>query len=75
MSEPHTDPLRYYARPGPMTDLSAHAALLEDLPTEISALSEVVQGSLLHIFWAERYGIELPDERKQEVQLRSAAEM
>jgi hypothetical protein len=75
MSEPHTDPLEYYARPGPMTDLSAHAALLEDLPTEISALSEVVQGNLLHIFWAERYGIELSDERKQEVQLRSAAEM
>jgi len=75
MSDPSTDPLQYYAQPGPMTDLTAHAALLEDLPTGISALAEVVQGNLLHIFWAERYGVELSDARKQEVQIRPAAEM
>jgi hypothetical protein len=75
MPDLHTDPLQYYAQPGPMTDLSAHAAWLEDLPVEISALAEVVQGNLLHIFWAERYGVELSDARKQEVQIRPAAEM
>ncbi len=29
---------------------------------------------LVHIFWAERYGLSLPEERKQEVALRSVAE-
>jgi hypothetical protein len=34
----------------------------------------VVQGLLIHIFWAERYGLKLPEERKeQEVNLRGVA--
>jgi hypothetical protein len=58
-----------------MTDPGEYADLLEDVPAEISALCQVVQGLLLHIFWAERYGAELTEERKQEVNLRSAASM
>jgi hypothetical protein len=30
-----------------------------------------VQGTTIHVFWAERYGIVLPAERRDEVQLRS----
>ncbi len=62
--------LRYYATPGPMTDPGAHAPLFDDLPTDLPALVEVIQGFMVHIFWAEAYGLELPDERKEEVQLR-----
>jgi len=65
--------LDYYARPGLMTDPKEHAHLFENLPTEIPALCELVQGILLHIFWAERYGVTLSEERKQEVQIRSVA--
>jgi hypothetical protein len=43
------------------------------LPTEISELVQVVQGLLLHIFWAERYGEALSEARKREVQLRPVA--
>jgi hypothetical protein len=68
-----TDPLEYYACPELMTDPGEQARLLDGLPSEIPALCQVVQGLLLHIFWAERYGVKLSDERKQEVQIRSVA--
>ena len=64
----------YYASPGPMTDPGECAHLFDGLPTEISALVEVVQGLLIHIFWAERYGLQLPKEREErEVNLRGVA--
>jgi hypothetical protein len=68
------DSLEYYARPGPMTDLRDQADLFRDLPTAIPALCQVVQGVLLHIFWAERYGVKLSEERKQEVNIRPVAQ-
>ena len=73
MSPSSTDPLAYYACPGLMTDPKEHAPLFEGLPTEIPLLVEVVQGLLLHIFWAEQYGVALSEERKGEVQLRFIA--
>gem|GEM_PF-71644 len=69
------NPLEYYARPGLMTDPKEHAELFEGLPTEISALSQTVQGVLIHVFWAERYGVTLSDEREEEVNIRSVADM
>jgi hypothetical protein len=65
----------YYAGPGLMTDPGEHADLLEYLPTEIPALCQVVQGLLLHVFWAERYGVELSEERQREVEIRRVSEM
>ncbi|MBN1935425.1 MAG: ClbS/DfsB family four-helix bundle protein [Anaerolineae bacterium] len=66
------DPLVYYACPGPMTNPRRFARLFDRLPTDIPGLVKVVQGLMLHIFWAERYGVSLSDERKTEVQTRSA---
>ncbi len=66
--------LAYYASPGIMTDPGQVATLLDDLPTSISELCGVVQGLLVHIFWAERYGIVLPEARKQEVSLRALSD-
>jgi hypothetical protein len=65
-----TDLLNYYAQPGSMTDPQDQVHLLADLPTDISSLVKVVQGVMVHIFWAERYGLTLSDERKDEVNLR-----
>ncbi len=65
-----TDLLNYYAQPGPMTDPQDRAHLLRDLPRDIPSLVKIVQGVMVHIFWAERYGLNLSDERKQEVNLR-----
>src|SRR4030042_5124338 len=70
MSDAMPAPLDYYAHPGPMTDPKQYANLFEGLPTTIPALCQVVQGLLIHIFWAERYGLALSEERKQEVQIR-----
>ncbi len=54
-----------------MTHPGPYASLYTDLPSELPALVQVVQGLLVHIFWAERYGLNLSEERKGEVQLRS----
>ncbi len=62
--------LEYYATPGPMTDPGPYAAHFDALPTELPALVETLQGLMIHIFWAERYGLHLTDERKEEVNLR-----
>ena len=64
------DVLAYYTQPGPMTDPGPYAHLFDGLPTAIPALVKTLQGVMIHIFWAERYGLELTDERKAEVNLR-----
>jgi hypothetical protein len=69
------DPLAYYSCQGLITDPGACAALFEALPSDVSELCRVVQGTLLHIFWAERYGVSLSDERAKEVNLRHVARM
>jgi hypothetical protein len=62
--------LAYYASPGPMTDPKEYGTLFAGLPSGVTALADVVQGLLLHIFWAERYDVILSEERQQEVQIR-----
>ena len=57
-----------------MTDPGEHAYLFDDLPAEMPTLCQVVQGLLLHVFWAERYGVVLSDERKQEVEIRPVSD-
>ncbi len=64
------DVLTYYTQPGPMTDPGPYAHLFDNLPTDLPALMKTLQGVMVHIFWAERYGLQLTDERKGEVNLR-----
>ena len=68
-------PLDFYARQGPITDPGEYAGYLEGLPTEIPALCQVLQGILLHLHWARRYGVELSEERKREADLRHVERM
>lgn len=65
------DMLTYYTQPGPMTDPGPYAHLFDGLPTDIPALVKTLQGVMMHIFWAGSYGLELTDERKAEVNLRT----
>jgi len=65
------DILAYYAAPGTITQPGDYAKLLDDLPTDIGQLCQMVQGALIHVFWAERYGLQLSDQRRAEVQLRT----
>ena len=56
---PGEDPLEYYASPGLLTDPLEHSHLFTGLPTDVRELCAVVQGVMLRIFWAQRYGVEL----------------
>jgi hypothetical protein len=60
----------FFAQQSPLSNPGTYAYLYQDLPTDIAALCKVVQGTTIHIFWAERYGCPLSPERQEEVQLR-----
>lgn len=62
--------LAYYTLPGAMTEVGEYVSLFQNLPEEIPALVETVQGLVLHIFWASQYGVDLDEPRKAEVQIR-----
>src|SRR6266568_3527769 len=66
--------LDYYAAPGPMTALDASDGLV-GLSGDVAGIVRVVQGLLLHEAWAERYGFDIPSERRWESGLRSAGDM
>ncbi|MBN1310124.1 MAG: transglutaminase domain-containing protein [Anaerolineae bacterium] len=67
--------LTYYAQPGMMTDLERHTNSLKDVPKDIASVCKVTQGLLLHVFWAKSYDVEIPEKRKQELEIRSAGGM
>ena len=55
---------------GMITDPGQRASLYNGLPRDPQALRPIVQGLLIHVFWADRYGLNLTPEREAEVQLR-----
>lgn len=65
----------YYLQPGVMTDPGEYTASLRALPEDLPTLVKTVQGLMLHVFWAERYGVQLSEERKSEVQIRPIRRM
>jgi len=65
----------YFSTPDRITSPGAHASFFDPLPDDIASLVRVVQGLMIHVFWIERYGIQLDDARKEEVQLRSVERM
>jgi hypothetical protein len=65
--------LDFYAQPSFMTDPGIHADLFSELPDDIPALCEVVQGLLLHQYWAGAYGYSIPEERVSEYQIRDVS--
>jgi hypothetical protein len=63
--------LTYFTKQGIISDPGGYATLFDGLPRDLAELVQAVQGSTLHIFWAERYGLKLSPEREAEVQLRT----
>lgn len=63
--------LAYFTKQGSMSDPGVYISLFEDLPTSVSDLVKLVQGVTVHVFWTERYGLNVPHERMGELQLRS----
>lgn len=67
---PDTDARLYYGTQGPMTDPGRFGSELDKLPTSVAELVQIVQGLVVHPFWAGSYGLELDKEREGEVQIR-----
>lgn len=65
----------YYSSSGKITSPGAHATLFDPLPRDMKSLTQIIHGLMIHVFWIEKYGITLPEERKAEVQLRTAEKM
>ena len=70
LSEKLETVLTYYAQPGVMSEVWEYLPLFQQLPDDVPSLVQSLQGLVLHIFWAERYGVQLSDVRKAEVQIR-----
>jgi hypothetical protein len=60
-----------YSSQSRMSDPGLYAGALADLPATLADLVRVVQGVTVHVFWAERYGLNLSPGRREEVQLRT----
>ncbi len=67
------EPLCFYSTHGPITNPHRYGVLLDGLPAGVPGLVGIVQGLLLHVFWADRYGVQLDATREEEVQLRVIA--
>lgn len=67
-------PRVYYATHGVMSDPGPYAHLFAGLPADLPSLVGAVQNSILHVFWAERYGVTLSDENKATLQMRRVEE-
>jgi len=63
--------LKYFAQHGKITYPGPYTHVYVDLPSDVPCLVQVVQGLMVHVFWSERYGLNLSEDRKAEVQLRT----
>lgn len=63
--------LDYYLAPAPMSDPREYSPRFSELPANPADLVRALQGLVIHVFWAERYGLNLSEARQSEVQLRS----
>jgi hypothetical protein len=59
-----------WTEPGVMTDAGKYAGLTDGLPGDAAGVARVVQGLLIHEFWADAYGVTLPDADRDRVNLR-----
>ena len=62
--------LDYYASHGMMTAPGEYGWMLAALPDDIPDLVKAIQGLMIHVFWAERYGMPKADIREEEVGIR-----
>lgn len=68
--------LAFYSRPSAMTSAGKYAALLNELPNDVSKLVHIIQGLVLYEYVAfDFYSFAIPDSRKHETHLRSIESM
>ncbi len=64
------EPQDFYSSHSVITDPGKQSILLDGLSSEIAELCKMIQGIILHVFLSEKYGVHLPEDRKQEANLR-----
>lgn len=57
-----------------MTEIITMKHMITNLPKDIPSIVSIVQNILIHQHWAERYGLQLEEERNKEPRLRSVEE-
>lgn len=73
---PQKKVLDFYASPGALTDISKYKSQIAQLPDDVGELARIVQGLVIHQFLAEPfYGVQIPDARNQEMQIRKVQDM
>jgi hypothetical protein len=65
----------YYATPGPLTGLGAHAARVRDLPDGLPDLCRVAQGLVIHPYLAHLYGLQPGDVSLADTEIRPVGEI
>jgi excinuclease ABC subunit A len=75
MSDTENTSLEYYAKHSIITDPRERGELFVDLSSNISGLVQVVQGLLIHPFAVELYHVQLSPRQREEVFLRTVAQM
>ncbi|HOE65484.1 MAG TPA: transglutaminase-like domain-containing protein [Candidatus Hydrogenedentes bacterium] len=63
----------FYREHSPITDPGPFAHLYQGLPHDAPALCAMLQGLLIHVFHAKKYGFLVPEDRMQEVQIAETA--
>ena len=71
METTNFDPHEFYTKQGQISDPGRYADHFNDLPEELPELVRAIQGLMLHLHWADRYGITLNRIRKEESNLRT----
>jgi hypothetical protein len=59
-----------WVEPGVMTAAGKYASLFDGLPGDAAGIARVVQGLLIHEFWAGAYGVTLAEDDRDRVNLR-----
>ena len=62
--------ITFFSSHSEITNPGEYLFLFNDLSRDISQLCKVIQGFMLHIHWAERYGVSVSKERRHEEDLR-----
>ena len=73
--DPGLDLLTQFRGQSPMTAPGRHAALFKTVPLDLSGMTQLVHGALIHEYAAGQYGVDIPPERTSEKHLRRLEEM
>lgn len=74
-SSPEPATLEFYTGQSDITNPNEYRYLYDTLPATIPELCQIVQGLLLHVMHAKRYGVNLTEQRKKEVRLRDVEDI